>query len=52
MRKLAGDRLLVATHNKGKLAEFADLLAPFGITCVSAAQMSLLMSYQASWKAR
>lgn len=41
MRKFAGDRLLIATHNKGKLAEFADLLAPFGITCLSAADMGL-----------
>ena len=28
MRRFAGDRLLVATHNKGKLEEMADLLAP------------------------
>ena len=41
MRRFAGDRLLVATHNKGKLAEFADLLAPFGLTCVSAAELGL-----------
>ena len=41
MRKFAGDRLLIATHNKGKLAEIAGLLAPFGITCVSAADMGL-----------
>jgi len=24
----SGDRLLVATHNRGKLEEIADLLAP------------------------
>ena len=36
MRRFTGERLLVATHNKGKLEEIAALLAPFGITCVSA----------------
>ncbi|MGB7320161.1 MAG: RdgB/HAM1 family non-canonical purine NTP pyrophosphatase [Albidovulum sp.] len=41
MRGFAGNRLLVATHNKGKLAEIADLLAPYGIACVSAADMNL-----------
>lgn len=41
MRKFQGDRLLVATHNKGKLEEIAALLAPFGISCVSAADMGL-----------
>lgn len=41
MRKFQGDKLLVATHNKGKLEEIAALLAPYGITCVSAADMGL-----------
>jgi XTP/dITP diphosphohydrolase len=41
MRRFAGDRLLVATHNAGKLEEIADLLRPFAITVVSAAQMGL-----------
>lgn len=41
MRKFTEKRLLVATHNKGKLAEIAALLAPFGIECVGAAQMNL-----------
>ncbi|MGO4914603.1 RdgB/HAM1 family non-canonical purine NTP pyrophosphatase [Pseudogemmobacter sp. W21_MBD1_M6] len=41
MRKLDGDTLLVATHNKGKLDEIADLLSPFGITVVSAADFDL-----------
>ncbi|MDU8910904.1 RdgB/HAM1 family non-canonical purine NTP pyrophosphatase [Aestuariicoccus sp. MJ-SS9] len=40
-RKFNGDRLLVATHNKGKLEEIADLLAPFGVTVVGAAEMNL-----------
>ena len=37
----AGDRLLVATHNKGKLEEIAALLSPYGIHCISAAEMGL-----------
>ena len=41
MRRFVGDRLLVATHNKGKLEEIADLLAPFGVTVIGAAEMSL-----------
>jgi XTP/dITP diphosphohydrolase len=41
MRRFSGDRLLVATHNRGKLDEIAALLKPFGIACVSAADMGL-----------
>jgi XTP/dITP diphosphohydrolase len=42
MRKFNGeDRLLVATHNAGKLEEIADLLRPFAVTVVSAAAMRL-----------
>jgi len=41
MRKLTGDTLLVATHNAGKLAEIADLLAPYGITVIGAAERNL-----------
>ncbi|WP_138935826.1 RdgB/HAM1 family non-canonical purine NTP pyrophosphatase [Roseovarius arcticus] len=41
MRKLTGDTLLVATHNAGKLAEIADLLRPYGITVVGAADRGL-----------
>lgn len=36
MRRFEGDRLLVATHNQGKLEEITALLAPFGITVSSA----------------
>ncbi|EPX82646.1 RdgB/HAM1 family non-canonical purine NTP pyrophosphatase [Salipiger mucosus] len=36
-----GDRLLVATHNRGKLEEIADLLRPYGVTVVGAAEMDL-----------
>lgn len=41
MRKFIGDRLLVATHNAGKLEEIADLLGPFRVEVVGAAQMNL-----------
>lgn len=37
----AGDRLLVATHNRGKLEEIADLLAPFSVTVVGAGELGL-----------
>lgn len=37
----AGDRLLVATHNKGKLEEIADLLAPFSVTVIGAGELGL-----------
>jgi XTP/dITP diphosphohydrolase len=40
-RKFQGDRLLVATHNKGKLEEMSHLLQPFGISVVGAAEMKL-----------
>jgi len=36
-----GDRLLIATHNGGKLKEFQDLFAPFGLELVSAADLGL-----------
>ncbi|GAA6188574.1 RdgB/HAM1 family non-canonical purine NTP pyrophosphatase [Litorivita sp. NS0012-18] len=41
MRKFDGKKLLVATHNKGKLAEIIDLLAPFGIEVIGAGDMNL-----------
>jgi XTP/dITP diphosphohydrolase len=36
-----GDRLVLASHNKGKIAEFRDLLAPMRIEIVSAADLGL-----------
>lgn len=36
-----GRRLLVATHNAGKLEEIADLLEPYGVEVVSAAAFGL-----------
>ena len=40
-RKFSGDTLLVATHNRGKLEEIANLLEPFGVKVVGAAEMNL-----------
>jgi XTP/dITP diphosphohydrolase len=40
-RKFTGDTLLVATHNQGKLEEMRDLLSPFGITVIGAAEHNL-----------
>ena len=36
-----GDRLLVATHNRGKLEEIADLLRPFNVTVLGAGDLGL-----------
>ena len=41
MRRLDAPKLLVATHNAGKLQEIAALLAPFVIETVSAGQLGL-----------
>ena len=39
--KFKENRLLVATHNAGKLEEIVDLLKPFGVTVVSATDLGL-----------
>lgn len=40
-RRFTGDRILVATHNAGKLEEMEQLIAPFGVTVIGAAEMDL-----------
>ena len=40
-RKFTGDRLVIATHNPGKRAEIAALLAPFGVGAIGAAELGL-----------
>jgi XTP/dITP diphosphohydrolase len=40
-RRFSGDRLVIATHNPGKLREIAALIAPFGVDCVSAGSLGL-----------
>lgn len=41
MRKLTGQKIVIATHNKGKLEEFAELLEPHGVSAVSAGELGL-----------
>jgi XTP/dITP diphosphohydrolase len=36
-----GGKLVIATHNPGKLREIAALIEPLGIACVSAAELEL-----------
>jgi XTP/dITP diphosphohydrolase len=40
-RRFAGGRLVIATHNAGKVREIGDLLAPFGVETVSAGALGL-----------
>lgn len=40
-RKLTESKLVIATHNEGKLREISTLLAPFGVECVSAGALGL-----------
>lgn len=42
MRRLEkGTRLVVASHNPGKLREIADLVAPYGLEAISAGDLAL-----------
>ena len=41
MRKLEPGRLVIASHNQGKVREIAALLGPYGIEPVSAAELDL-----------
>jgi XTP/dITP diphosphohydrolase len=40
-RKFTGDKLVIASHNAGKLREIGALLAPFGVSVVSAGDLGL-----------
>jgi XTP/dITP diphosphohydrolase len=37
----SGEQLVIASHNPGKLAELAELLAPFGVETIGAAALGL-----------
>jgi XTP/dITP diphosphohydrolase len=39
MRAFDGDKIVLASHNKGKLREISALLAPFGVEVVSAGDL-------------
>ena len=41
MRKLEAGKLVIASHNQGKVREIRDLLGPYGIEPVSAAELDL-----------
>ncbi len=41
MRSRLEGRLVIATHNAGKLREMRELLAPYGVDAVSAAELGL-----------
>lgn len=41
MRRLTDRKIVVASHNEGKLREFADLMAPFGFEARSAKEFGL-----------
>ncbi len=40
-RKLTGEKLVIASHNPGKVTEIGDLVAPYGIDVVSAGDLGL-----------
>lgn len=40
-RVFDGDKLVIATHNPGKLREIGELVAPFGVAVASAADLGL-----------
>ena len=39
--RLGSGRLVIATHNAGKLKEISALLAPYGVNCISAGSLGL-----------
>lgn len=40
-RKLGSGKLVIATHNAGKLKEIAKLMEPYGLDCISAGSLGL-----------
>ena len=41
MTRLGSGKLVIATHNAGKLKEISALLAPYGVECISAGALGL-----------
>ena len=41
MRRFSGEELVIASHNAGKLREIGALMAPFGVSAISAASLDL-----------
>lgn len=40
-QRLGSETLVIATHNAGKLKEIGALLAPYGVSCISAGSLGL-----------
>lgn len=40
-RRFSDNKLVIASHNSGKIREIAELMAPFGVTVVSAGTLGL-----------
>ena len=40
-RRIGSGKLVIATHNAGKLKEISALLDPFGVDCISAGSLGL-----------
>jgi len=40
-RHFEGNKLVIASHNKGKVREIGELLAPFGVETISAGELDL-----------
>jgi XTP/dITP diphosphohydrolase len=47
--RLLSGRAVIATHNKGKLVEMRELLAPFGIEATSAGDLGLPEPAETGW---
>ncbi len=41
IRKLTPGKLVLASHNKGKIVEFRELLAPYGMEVIAAGDLDL-----------
>ncbi len=41
MRRVSEDKLVIASHNPGKVREIGELLAPYGLSVLSAAELDL-----------
>ena len=40
-RHFEGGRLVIASHNQGKVREIGELLVPYAVDCISAAELGL-----------
>lgn len=40
-RRFIGDKLVIASHNPGKVREIGDLIRPFGVSAIAASELGL-----------